>query len=156
VAAVPIRPDHRWLYPIDWPELSRLIRFRRARGRCEGCGRPHGADVIHLDDGRWWDEERGRWRDARGRRVAGLPRPDRTRAAQGSLLGEGGYLHRRTRVVLATAHRDHDPGNNAGANLAALCQRCHLLHDRPEHRRRRWATLFHRRALGDLFLGPYR
>ena len=54
------------------------------------------------------------------------------------------------------AHRDHDPTNNRPGNLAALCQRCHLLHDRAEHRRRRWLGLFRRKALGDLFLGPYR
>lgn len=148
---VPIRPDHRWLYPIDWPELSRLIRFGRAGGRCEQCGRPHGADVIHLGDGRWWDEARGHWRDGRGRRARGA-----SPTTQPTLLEGEGAPPRRTRVVLATAHRDHDPGNNASRNLAALCQRCHLLHDRPEHRRRRWTTLFRRRALGDLFLGPYR
>jgi hypothetical protein len=28
-----------------------------------------------------------------------------------------------TRVVLATAHRDHNTTNNADANLAAFCQR---------------------------------
>ncbi|WP_267383063.1 hypothetical protein [Sphingomonas sp. GC_Shp_2] len=61
-----------------------------------------------------------------------------------------------TWVVLASAHLDHDPGNNQQRNLAALCQRCHLAHDRPEHRRQRWATLFRRRASGDLFLGAYR
>ena len=41
-------------------------------------------------------------------------------------------------------------------NLMALCQRCHLQHDREEYRRRRWLTLFRRKALGDLFLGRYR
>ena len=40
-------------------------------------------------------------------------------------------------------------------NVRALCQRCHLLHDRPEHRRRIRLTLRRRRALGDLFLGIY-
>lgn len=25
-------PEHRWLYPIDWPELSKLIRFGGAKG----------------------------------------------------------------------------------------------------------------------------
>jgi hypothetical protein len=60
-----------------------------------------------------------------------------------------------TRVVLATAHRNHDTSDNSDANLAALCQRCHMLHDRPEHRRRRWLTLFSRKASGDLFRGPY-
>jgi 5-methylcytosine-specific restriction endonuclease McrA len=34
-------------------------------------------------------------------------------------------------VVLTTAHLDHDPGNNARANLVALCQRCHNRYDRP-------------------------
>jgi hypothetical protein len=63
---------------------------------------------------------------------------------------------RNTRVVLATAHRDHDPTNNSPRNLVAFCQRCHLEHDRQEHRRRRWLTLFRRKALGDLFLGRYR
>lgn len=31
----------------------------------------------------------------------------------------------RTRVVLASAHLDHNPDNNRLRNLAALCQRCH-------------------------------
>jgi hypothetical protein len=62
---------------------------------------------------------------------------------------------RTTRVVLATAHRDHDPTNNDATNLAALCQRCHILHDREEHLRRRRLTYLARRALGDLFTGPY-
>ena len=60
-----------------------------------------------------------------------------------------------TRVVLACAHLNHNPMDNRARNLAALCQRCHLLHDAAEHRRQRWATLFRRKAAGDLFLGPY-
>ena len=36
---MPIRWQYRWLYPIDWRELSAAIRFRRAKGRCEGCER---------------------------------------------------------------------------------------------------------------------
>jgi len=46
----------------------------------------------------------------------------------------------KTYVVLATVHLDQDPGNNALRNLAALCQRCQLAHDRPAHRRQRWIT----------------
>jgi hypothetical protein len=41
------------------------------------------------------------------------------------------------------------------ANLKSLCQRCHLIHDRPHHQARRRITYLLRRALGDLFLGPY-
>ncbi len=139
---MPIRRQHRWLYPIDWRELSASIRFRRANDRCEGCGRPHGSMVLHLGDGRWWDDNAKLWRDGRGRRLR-MPPPhsviDRTRG---------------TRVVLATCHRDHDPTNNDGTNLMALCQRCHILHDKSEHLRRRRLTYLARRALGDLFTGP--
>ena len=41
---MPINRELRWFYPIDWPEISRRVRFERAGGVCEGCGRPHGAD----------------------------------------------------------------------------------------------------------------
>ena len=60
-----------------------------------------------------------------------------------------------TKVVLAAAHLDHDPAHcgRRHRNVKALCQRCHLLHDRPEHRRRIRLTLRRRRALGDLFSG---
>jgi len=51
---MPIRREVRWLYPIDWRELSIVIRFKRAQGCCEHCGRPHGKTVVHLGDGRWW------------------------------------------------------------------------------------------------------
>jgi hypothetical protein len=60
-----------------------------------------------------------------------------------------------TRVVLATAHRDHDPANSDDPNFAAWCQRCHLLHDAAHHRAQRQITLRLRWAIGDLFSGLY-
>jgi 5-methylcytosine-specific restriction endonuclease McrA len=101
---MPIRPELRCLYPPDWAEISKRIRFERAGGLCETCGRPHGFDGVFL----------------------------------------------------TTAHLDHDPTNNAETNLRALCQRCHLAHDAPHHRVQRRLTYLMRRALGDLFTGPYR
>ena len=149
---MPIAPEHRWFYPIDWRELSEVIRFTRARGRCEHCGRPHGQDVTHLGNGTWWEPERGTWRDGHGRRVRKLPPPQALEAGQPNLLGDPPAPRLPiTRVVLASAHLDHDPGNNRSRNLAALCQRCHMLHDAQEHRRRRWSKVFQLRALGDLF-----
>ena len=64
---MPIHARYRWFYPIDWPQLSAVIRFRRAQGKCEGCGRPHGRMVCHLGDGRWWDSDKKQWRDGKGR-----------------------------------------------------------------------------------------
>ena len=141
---MPIRREHRFFYPIDWPQLSAVIRFRRAGGRCEACGRPHGQTVWHLGDGRWWDAQAASWRDGAGKVI-------RLAAGADDLL----KAVRTTRVVLATAHRNHDTADNTNANLAAFCQRCHMNHDRPEHQRRRWRTLFKRKASGDLFGGPY-
>ena len=155
---MPIRPEQRWFYPIDWHQLSAMIRFQRAKGRCERCGRPHGNDVVHLGDGRWFDEERQQWRNDIGRRVRALPPAHTSKPHQLSFadLAAPAAPLPMTRVVLASAHLDHDPSNNDPGNLAALCQRCHLAHDRPEHRRQRWWTLFRRRSMGDLFLGLYR
>ncbi|WP_062120433.1 hypothetical protein [Aureimonas sp. AU40] len=105
---MPIRPEDRDLYPVDWPQLSWAIRFKRAGGCCEGCGVAHGTEISKT------------------------------------------YT-----VRLACAHVDHDPTNNDPANLRAFCQRCHMLHDAPEHIRRRWFNWFKRAAIGDLFDGPY-
>lgn len=140
--SMPIRPDQMWFYPIDWKELSSEIRFKRAGSCCERCRRPHRHLIVHLGDGRWWDSVASAWRDGDGRRRRQRP---------GHVLDRA----RTTYVVLACAHLDHNPGNNAPRNLAALCQRCHMLHDADEHRWQRWWNAFRRRALGDLFLGIY-
>ena len=139
---MPIKRELRWFYPIDWPELSRRVRFERAGGVCEGCGRPHGETVRCLPDGRWFDPARRTWRSGRGRPARW---PD---------IEEAVHM-RQTRVILAAAHLDHDPRNNRLRNLKSLCQRCHLIHDRPHHLACRRITYLLRRALGDLFLGPY-
>jgi hypothetical protein len=141
---MPIRREHRFFYPIDWPQLSSVIRFGRAKGRCEACQRPYGHTVFCLGDGRWWDADAVSWRDGAGGLVC-------IEVGAADVRSE----IRTTRVVLATAHRNHDTVDNSPTNLAAFCQRCHILHDRPEHQRRRWRTMFRRKALGDLFRGPY-
>jgi hypothetical protein len=140
---MPIRRELRDLYPAHWSELSRRVRFERAGGVCEGCGRPHGATVRCLPDGRWYDQARQTWRDRRGRIAR---RPDLEQMMR----------LRTTRVVLAAAHLDHNPANNRLRNLRSFCQRCHMIHDRPRHLAQRRITYLLRRALGDLFLGPYR
>jgi len=154
---MPIRREFRALYPANWRELSDEIRFGQAGGRCQRCDRPHGATLKVLPDGRWFDPAQRTWRNGKGR------------AARWPDI-EDAIRFRSTRVVLATAHLDHNPRNNRRRNLRALCQRCHLLHDRPRHLRQRWIgprsgpmcrkasaalTCRRRNAIGDLFLGLY-
>src|SRR3954469_8653485 len=38
-----------------------------------------------------------------------------------------------TIVILTTAHLDRNRQNNRFWNLKALCNRCHLMHDMPQH-----------------------
>lgn len=140
---MPIRPEFRWLYPIDWPLISQRIRFDRAKGRCEQCGRPNGQKIDQLADGRWYDNEAVRWRDDEGQDAQWPDTIEYSRSRQRS-------------IRLSTAHLDHNPSNSEPSNLMALCQRCHLRHDRAEHKRQRRITNLLRRALGDLFKGPYR
>jgi hypothetical protein len=139
---MPIKRELRWFYPSDWSDISRRVRFERADGVCEGCRRPHGQIVRCLPDGRWFDGAAQTWRNDRGRPARW---PD---------LIEAVHL-RQTRVILAAAHLDHDPRNNRLRNLKSLCQRCHLIHDRPHHLARRRITYLLRRAIGDLFFGLY-
>ena len=140
---MPIRPERRWLYPIDWPLLSRMVRFDRAGGRCERCQRPHGERIFQLPDGRWYDQSSNIWRSDTGDEATWPDAVDYARK-------------REITIRLSAAHLDHDPANSSLKNLMALCQRCHLAHDREEHRRQRRITVLLRRALGDLFSGPYR
>ena len=139
---MPIRPELRPLYPPDWRERSRRVRFGRAGGECERCRRPHGMELRCLPDGRWFDPRLGTWRDRRGRPARWPDLEDMTQ-------------QRTTRVVLSTAHLNHDPSRNAARNLRAWCQRCHLQHDRAWHLLQRWIGYRLRHARADLFLGTY-
>ena len=139
---MPIRPETRFLYPIDWEQISKRIRFQRAKGRCEECGRPHGHRVAQLPDGRWFDAAAGVWRDDAGQRCGN---PDLVELAG----------RKEKQVRLAACHRNHEPWAADDASLAAWCGRCHLRHDRDEHRRQRRLTWLRRRARGDLFTGAY-
>ena len=139
---MPIHPALKDHYAEDWRLISDAIRFARASGRCEACDRPHRRLIYALADGRWFDPQRLVWRDERGELVS-EPQP-----------GDAASM-RRVRVVIATAHLDHDPANRDPGNLRALCQRCHLRHDLAAHLRQRRVTCRRRYAIGDLFLGTY-
>ena len=134
---MPIRTELRPLYPPHWRDLSSHVRFERAGGKCQRCGRPHLALLRCLPDGRWFDEKAATWRDRQGHPARW---PDLVEATR----------FRMTRVVLAAAHLDSDPTNNRMKNLRALCQRCHMLHDRPHHLAQRWITYRRRLAAGVL------
>src|SRR5215475_4860108 len=99
---MPIRASLRWFYPIDWHQLSREIRFGRAKGRREVCSRRDKTKVLCLPDGRWFDNDGTYWRDGHG---------DRCVPPWGSDLDQLCATH----LVLAAAHRRtaHRPTSRA-------------------------------------------
>lgn len=105
---VPIRSEFRHLYGPEWKRISQAAVVR-AGFRCQRCGLPNYAYIR---------------RQAEGPPVILDP-------GQAELAMREGLAV--TKIVLTVAHLDQDPTNNAPENLAALCQACHLAHDRQQH-----------------------
>jgi len=131
-------------YPKDWPRIRAEIRAR-AGERCEQCCAPNGATIA---------------RGAKGTPAAGTymledgtVRDAVTGADLGRARGTEYDADRHIVVVLTVAHLDHDEQNNDPANLRALCQRCHLSHDREDNAARRRASKRAAQAVGELPLG---
>lgn len=123
------RKAQRSKYPKHWARISRRIRFERANGRCEWCGKPHGESVRVGAEGSWAGAD-GQWYSGRGKRIPG-PMPWPKDAWWKHIIRTGGHPPeiREAVVVLQTAHLDHNPANCADDNLAALCQFCHAVYD---------------------------
>lgn len=103
--------DFREYHP-KWKAISRFIRHYRAKDRCEWCGKKNGEIWLKHPD---------------------LP----GEALQAPTLLVDCFVrwkgYKATKIVLTVAHLDHDKTNNSFFNLAALCQACHLGHDRKQH-----------------------
>lgn len=123
------------LYPKDWKEISRAIRVDRAGDRCEWCGVANKAEGARDLAGKF-----------HGRQALGWVGPD-----DWDLLFGKGEQPKYITIVLTVAHlgkphpdgklgNKHDKADCRPENLAALCQRCHLNFDRPDHIARAAAT----------------
>ena len=93
---MPIHPDFRHLYPPDWRALANHIKFERAGGRCEWCGRPHGQIVLVITAGGWLDPETGEGYDDQGQSL-------------GLCQSSDGPEGRLVKTILTCAHLDQNP-----------------------------------------------
>lgn len=132
-------PMQRDRYPDDWEEISRRIRFERAGNKCEQCGAPNGVEIVRSSE----DPARWIWLDETDYIYK---RPDGSWIRLSEMPDEYDIL-KYTRVVLTVHHIGvekpdgtpgdmHDKMDCRDENLIALCQRCHLLADLPEHIRK--------------------
>lgn len=116
---MPIKPENKDLYPSNWPEISRRIRVVRANNHCEACGLKNYMIIKRLPLGQYrtpgaqeWDMIYSRIRNQHSNMTESLK--------------HFGF----TKVILTTAHLNHNPENCSDNNLMALCQRCHNIYDR--------------------------
>lgn len=105
-------------YPADWQQIRARI-LERAGDKCEFCGVPNRATGYRDRNGEFHCTD-------------GLA----TEAA--TLDGERVFM-----VVLTVAHLNHDIADNRPENLRALCQKCHLDHDKNHHRASRFNNKTH-------------
>lgn len=118
---MPIKAELRALYPADWKAIRAEV-LERAANCCERCGVENHAWISRA------------WSNAARYVVLAA---DVVRRWQVRKLWDRTIGRPPIRVVLTIAHLDQNPRNNGAPghrkNLAALCQRCHLLHDREQH-----------------------
>jgi hypothetical protein len=117
--------DYVYRGPVWAARRARLLE--RAGHKCERCRKPNGERVETITDLSWpygtamlWRPVDGGWRNHCG----AIDRPR---------LTEKRRRPRLIRVVLTMAHLTHDPLRNDDADLAMLCQWCHLNFDKVHH-----------------------
>lgn len=87
---------------------------------------PIRPENLHHYQGKTWQHLRQEVLARAGNRCEGSPAYPDCRAENGKPHPVTG-----SRVVLTTAHLDHDPTNNNLTNLRSWCQRCHNTYDAP-------------------------
>jgi 5-methylcytosine-specific restriction endonuclease McrA len=128
---MPIRKELRKFYGREWIKVTRPRILARAGHKCERCQAPNYTVVARWPKTRpgWWFEiDSGQAHDE-----TGALQPNLVRASESP---DDVYF---VKIVLTIAHLNHVPGADSDDNLQALCQRCHLKHDREEHKETRAA-----------------
>ena len=116
-------------YPVDWPEISRRIRFVRAGGRCE-CSGECGLHSDHPGPRRCTERD-------------GQP----AQWAKGKVMLTVAHLNSRGGPCQC------EPRCGREDHLKAMCQRCHIRYDIERHVRNARATRRGRKAMRELFPG---
>lgn len=138
---MPIRPDLKHYYQGPEWRAQRAETLRLAGNKCQQCGKPgwdkkgnptlvltfswHDPEGHHMA----WSDARKvvpEWFDERGR-----PFPWRHVRPRGATPIRG------VKVVLTTAHLNHDPADRRTENRMCLCQWCHLNYDKMHHKETR-------------------
>jgi len=120
---MPVKPENIDKYPDNWKQISSYIRFVRAKNHCEVCGVRNYSIIERHKYGKWSYVSQALMDQLYSKiKYAGH---NMTTA-----LRYFGFV----KVILTTAHLDHNPENCDHDNLKAMCQKCHNSYD-AEHRK---------------------
>lgn len=140
-------PINKKDYPPNWRNISAAIRDR-AKQKCEWCGARNGYWILraptpaqHIQirlNGKLVDKPFGDFEEFFPQNLE----PNYYKKMGG------------VKIILTVAHLDRDTKNNATENLAALCQRCHINHDRAAQHipHRKYGRYYDREQQGKLKL----
>ena len=132
------------LYPSNWKSEIRPSILKRASNCCEFCGVENYSEGLRSKNGVFitWSEIES---------ALNNNGYDYFKNELSNHVAKNGFLlFKLTKIVLTIAHLDHDISNNCPTNLKALCQKCHLSHDKDHHRKNARQTLKTKKGLLEL------
>jgi hypothetical protein len=155
---MPIKAENKLKYPSDWKIIRELI-LDRSHHRCEQCGIPNHAVGYRDKTGRFKPLQGSKKYNAAGQ---GLDWPIRSlldyaeaqriaKSASNDYDADYQEYHHYIVIVLTISHSNHNPADCRPENLRALCQKCHLAHDKQQHVATARLTRRGPKAMGDLF-----
>ena len=115
--------EKRKRYSEKWETISQRIKLERAANKCERCQITNSI-IIKRTTGTGW-------------RTA--TEEELKQVAEFKLLHKSKHFSTLkyfglTQIVLTVAHLNHNEQDDREENLLAMCQRCHLIHDRQNNR----------------------
>lgn len=126
---MPIRPELKPFYGVEWKTVTRPRILARAYDRCEWCGVRNGAAVVRIDQ--WWAPA---YSHLLGTVVLRRKGEDCIILRREAHISECRVVDP---IVLTVMHLNHVSGDDRDENLKAACQWCHLNYDLQHHHQTR-------------------
>jgi len=128
-------------YPKYWKTKIRPEILQRAEKYCERIDK-----ILPCCENCGVENRAIGWRDDDGNFIHCTTYEEVTKRGFG-FYQTSGYL----RIILTISHLDHNTENNDYSNLKALCQRCHLKHNKEFHSVNRKEAIKKKKGLQELF-----
>lgn len=134
-------------YPANWKYQIRPDILKREGDKCKFCGVVNYSHVFRgiLDGKEVFQTEDGS--------IYSYPSGEFIKTDMYASIEpiSGNQKQKAVKVVLTIMHLDHDTSNNDYSNLAAACQKCHLIYDSILHRKNSKETRNKKKGLQNLF-----